>query len=339
MARKTNTTPILKATHQGDHLGPLKIACAVLEDKERVVSIRSMALALGVKGGGAYWKKRKANPDADMLPEFISAKNIQPYVEERLPEIMAGTVEYTALNGAEAVGLKAEVIPLICDIWVKALLDHKLTRNQQKVAEQSRILLGAFATVGINALIDEATGYQKERDEYERLMARYIAKELQSWLKAFGEDYYYQIYRLKGWSWERYTKDKKNHPWAVANITNRIVYEKLPPGILEALDEMSERTATGNRRTRLHQGLTPEEGRTHLLKHLGAVVAMMEQFPDGDWDDALHAIDKRFPSRRIGPQLALSLKYQEADKNVFDAALSRAAQPETPELEAPQMQG
>lgn len=330
MAKKDQEI-VRKATHQGEHLGPLKIASAVLDNKERVVSIRSMALVLGVKGGGAYWKERKANPDKDMLPEFISTKNIQPYVEERLAEIVAGTVPYISLSGVESVGLKAEVIPIICDIWVKALSDGKLTESQRKVAEQSRILLGAFATVGITALIDEATGYQKEKDEYQKLMARYIAKELQPWLKAFGEDYYYQIYRLKGWLWERYTKDKKNHPWAVANITNRIVYEKLPPGVLEALDDKSPRNSSGNRIARLHQGLTPEEGRTHLLKHLGAVVAMMEQFPDGSWEDAVHGIDKRFPSKRIGPQLALELKYNEGDKAIFDEVLSRAAQPETHE--------
>jgi len=52
---------------------------------------------------------------------------------------------------------------------VKALSDGKLTENQRKVAEQSRILLGAFAEIGITALIDEATGYQKDlmsRDSY-----------------------------------------------------------------------------------------------------------------------------------------------------------------------------
>ena len=57
------------------------------------------------------------------------------------------------------------------------------------MAEQSRILLSAFAEVGITALIDEATGFQKEKDEYQKILAKYIANELQPWLKTFGEDY------------------------------------------------------------------------------------------------------------------------------------------------------
>lgn len=315
-----------KATHQGElKIGMIALPVAVLDNKDRVVSIRGMARALGVKGGGAYWKERKANPDKEMLPEFISAKNIEPYAKERIQEILAGTIPYTALNGSDAVGLRAEIIPKICDIWVKALSDSKLTESQRKVAEQSRILLSAFAEVGITALVDEATGYQKDKDEYQKILARYIAEELQPWLKAFGEDYYYEIYRLKGWDWNRYAVDRRNHPWAVANITNRIVYEKLPPGVIEALDELTQRNASGNRKDRLHQHLTPEEGRTHLLKHLGAIVAMFEQYPDGAWDDAMHAIDKRFPSKRIGPNLTLELRYQDADKRIFNETLSRAA--------------
>ena len=322
----TKKEDVRKATHQGElKIGSIGLPVAVLDNKERVVSIRGMALALGVKGGGAYWKERKANPDKEMLPEFISARNIEPYVKERLSDILAGTIPYTALNGSDAVGLRADIIPKICDIWVKALSDDKLTENQRKVAEQSRILLGAFAEVGITALVDEATGYQKDKDEYQKILARYIATELQPWLKAFGEDYYYQIYRLKGWDWNRYAVDRKNHPWAVANITNRIVYEKLPPGVIEALDELTHRNASGNRTERLHQHLTSEEGRTHLLKHLGAIVSIMEQYPDGGWDEALHAIDTRFPSKRIGPNLTLELRYQDADRAVFDETLTRAA--------------
>lgn len=303
-------------------IGSASLPVAVLENRERVVSIRGMAIALGVKGGGAYWKARRENPDQEMLPEFISAKNIEPYVKERLAEILQGTVPYISTNGSEAVGIRAEIIPKICDIWVRALLDGKLTETQRKVAEQSRILLGAFAEVGITALIDEATGFQKEKDEYQKILAKYIANELQPWLKTFGEDYYYQIYRLKGWDWNKYAVDRKNHPWAVANITNRIVYEKLPEGVLGALDELTPKTSGGNRTARLHQGLTPEDGRTHLLKHLGAVENLMEQFNDGEWEQALQAIDARFPSKRIGAQL--SMPFPVADKRVFDSKLSRA---------------
>jgi len=323
MAKKQDE--IIKATHQGEMIiGASVLPVAVLANRERVVSIRGMATALGVKGGGSYWKEKRTNPDKEMLPEFISAKNIEPYVQEKMAEIMNGTVPYISTNGFEAVGIRAEIIPKICDIWIKALSDGNLTEKQRKVAEQSRILLGAFAEVGITALIDEATGFQKEKDEYQKILAKYIANELQPWLKTFGEDYYYQLYRLKGWDWNKYAVDRKNHPWAVANITNRIIYEKLPEGVLGALDDLTSKNKSGNRVARLHQGLTAEDGRTHLLKHLGAVENLMEQFGDGEWELALQAIDARFPSKRLGAQLSMDLNFHEGDKRVFDSTLSRA---------------
>jgi len=326
MAKKLKGAVERYATHQGEIVvGSLKIPCAVLDNRERVVSIRGIATALETKGGGAYWKQKKENPDQEMLPEFISAKNIEKYAKDSLPELLSGTVTYKATSGQESEGIRADIIPKICDIWVRALSDGVLTEKQKKTAKQAHILLSAFATVGISALIDEATGFQKEKDEYQKILLRYIATELQPWLKKFGDDYYLQIYRLKGWDWNRFFVDRKNHPWAVANITNRIVYEKLPDGVLDALTDLEPKNTSGNRTNRLHQHLSPDEGQVHLLKHLGAIVNIMERYEDRQWDEALHEIDRRFPSKRIGTQNTLA--FQTADKNAFENLIGRASKP------------
>lgn len=321
--------PKFRATHQGElPIGKMTLSVAVLDNRERVVSVRAVATALGVKGGGAYWKEKKENPDSDMLPEFISAKNIQPYALEQKTELLAGTIPYISQSGQEAVGIKAELLPRICNIWVKALSDGVLTDKQRKVAEQSRILLGAFAEVGITALVDEATGFQKEQKEYQKILERYIAKELQPWIKVFGEDYYFQIYRLKGWDWNRFWVDRKNHPWSVANITNRIIYEKLPDGVIDALKELAPANRKGNRPHRLHQHLSPNEGQVALLKHLGAVVNIMERYGNGEWETALHEIDRRFASKRIGNQPTLDFNFTLGDKNIFNAIVDKASKPD-----------
>ena len=122
-----------------------------------------------------------------------------------------------------------------------------------------------------------------------------------------------------------FSVDKKNHPWAVANITNRIVYEKLPDGVLDKLKELSPVNEKGNRPNRLHQHLTPNEGQVHLLKHLGAIVNIMEGFEDGHWLETLHQIDSRFPSHRIGPQRTLPLDFHYGDKIIFNRTLERAS--------------
>jgi len=327
---KKNAPKLPKALRQGElkFLGNIPVAVLNTPARDRVVSVRGMANALGVKGGGAYWQARKEKPNAEMLPEFVSASYLEPYISNNVQELLTNTIPYITTSGTQAVGVRAEVIPKICDVWIKAKNNDALkTHKRLKIAENAYILLSAFAEVGITALIDEATGYTKDRQEYEAIVARYVAKEIQPWVKTFGEDYYYQIYRLKTWNWERFTVDKKNHPWSVAGITNRVIYEKLPDGVLEALKEEEPLNAKGQRRHRLHQHLTPDEGKVHLLKHLGAVGMIMEKYDDGEWEKALHEIDTRFPSKRIGSQLALGLDFHAGNKRIFDSAIEQASKP------------
>lgn len=329
----TKTAKIPKALKQGElkFLGNIPVAVLDTPNRDRVVSIRGMANALGVKGGGAYWA-RKSSDTSDMLPEFVSASYLEPYITDNIQDLLTNTITYTSTSGTTAVGIRAEIIPKICDVWIRAKNGGALhTEKRQAVAEKAYVMLSAFAEVGITALIDEATGYAKDRLEYEAIIAKYVAPELQAWVKTFGEDFYYQIYRLKGWDWKRFVVDRKNHPWAVANITNRIIYEKLPEGVVEALKEQEPMNAKGQRQHRLHQHLTPDDGKVHLLKHLGAVQMIMEKYDDGQWTEALHEIDTRFKSERLGTQLGLGLDKLSGDKRIFDNALSRAAMAEQKE--------
>ena len=306
----------LKATHQGEvRIGNISIPCAVLGNRERVISVRGFSLALGVKGGGAYWKLKRESDNPELLPEFVSAKYLEPYITDELRETIKNTITYTSLKGQEAAGIKATVIPRICDVWLRALSGGGLDTKQQKVAKTAHVLLSAFADVGITALVDEATGFQKEKDEYSRILEKYIAKELQQWIKTFGEDYYFQIYRLKGLDWDRFATDKKNHPWMVANITNRIVYEKLPVGVLEELKSLNPADKKGVRKHRHFQHLTPNAGYVHLLKHLGAIVNIMERYKNGEWEKALQEIDVRFRSHQDPYQLTLDFK--RVKRNIF----------------------
>jgi hypothetical protein len=45
-----------------------------------------------------------------------------------------------------------------------------------------------FRILGITALVDEATGYQydRERDELQKILSKYISNELLAWQKTFS---------------------------------------------------------------------------------------------------------------------------------------------------------
>ena len=67
------------------------------------------------------------------------------------------------------------------------------------------MLMRGLAHIGIIALVDEATGYQEVRDReaLQALLDRYLRKELAAWAKKFPDDFYKEIFRLRGSSMDR----------------------------------------------------------------------------------------------------------------------------------------
>ncbi len=133
----------------------------------------------------------------------------------------------------------------------------------------------SFAKVGIIALIDEATGYQevRERDELSNLLSKYLSEERLAWAKTFPDEFYKQIYRLKDWDYP--TGSTKRTPY-IGRITNQIVYEKLPPGVIEGLQEKNEVMPETKRRKWKHfQFLSEDLGQPDLRNHLLQVITLM----------------------------------------------------------------
>ncbi len=73
---------ILRAIYPGTlTIGEISIPCAVLEDGTRILRERSVAKALGKKGSGAHWQRKRSTEKSALLPEYVSAKNLDPYIE------------------------------------------------------------------------------------------------------------------------------------------------------------------------------------------------------------------------------------------------------------------
>lgn len=147
-------------------LGGYKISAAVLDNGQRVLVERSMARALGKKGAGAYWRKKRASIQSQkgaLLPEYISAKYLEKYVKDELKKKLQKPIRYVNPRGILTTGVDATVLPEICDVWIAAQRDGALDAEQSKIADRAYVLMKGFATVGIIALIDEVTGYQEIR--------------------------------------------------------------------------------------------------------------------------------------------------------------------------------
>jgi len=87
-----------------------------------------------------------------LLPEFVSAKFLEDYIDDEVRELLTNTLNYTAINGQPAEGIRAIIIPKICDVWIRAPVGGKLTDSQKKVALNAQKLQSALAGVGITAL-------------------------------------------------------------------------------------------------------------------------------------------------------------------------------------------
>jgi len=286
---KQGKEPPPRATHEGVlHIGDTEISCYVLEDGSRLVSTRGM-----MKGLGRSWRGRKYS--GTELPVFIEAKNLKPFIDGDLLEVPI-TTSFLTPTGMLAEGIKAELVPTICNTYLRARDAGVLTASQVKVAVAADLLMRGFAHVGIVALIDEATGFQDDRDRraLATILEKFIAKELRRWVKTFPLDYYRELCRLKN---VPFSTDMKM-PQYFGHLTNSVVYSRLAPGVLRELKARNP-SENGRRKHKHFQHLTGDVGHPKLLQHLGSVVTLMKISPD--WPAFEAMLDKIHPVHRDYP--------------------------------------
>jgi P63C domain len=299
-----STTKLPVALHEGSvNIGDKELACAVLNDGTRIISRNAIFRAFGrTKRGRASYEKR-GEPS---MPSFIDAKNLQPFMGE---DLKAGLIriDYKDLNGKDVSGYNALIIPMLCKIYLDARESGKLTKQQIPLARASEILLLGLSNVGIIALVDEATGYQyeRERDELQLILKAYIAEELLKWTKTFPDVYYKEIFRLNGWDFT--VQNIKKRPGVVGKWTNKIIYEQLPKGVLQELKKNTPKSAAGNYTARFFQSLTTDIGNPHLQNQLNSVITLM-QISD-NWKHFIQQFNK-LVDRRKGQ---LELKFDDLE--------------------------
>lgn len=267
--------------------GEIKIAgyilpCAVLEDGRRVVWQREVVgLLTGNKKGG--------------LSRYLSASNLQPFVPEKFKNInFDESAIVFELDGSKAHGFEAEDIVDICKMYMMARKADALLPSQIHLAHQSEIIVLSLAKVGISALIDEATGYQAIRDKQalQRLLDKYLLQEYAAWAKCFPDEFYKEMFRLRGWT---YPTPSGGKPGIVGKYTNDLVYERLAPGLLEELQNRNPKQANGQRKTKHHQWMTDDIGVPALSTHLTVLIALMR--PCDSWEQFMNMVDISLPKK------------------------------------------
>lgn len=292
-----------KAEHTGElKIGDLLIPCAVLPDGTRVLSQRGVGRALGRSFGGRSWPKAGDDGDGG-VPFYLNVGVLKTYISNDLLALLNQPALYRhGKGGGVARGLIATALPQVCNVWLKAREDGKLSDAQLPVAQRAELIMRGLAEVGIVALVDEATGYQdvRDRNALQEILNVFLRKELAAWAKRFPDEFYQQIFRLRGWA--RKSGNPTSRPQIVAHYTKDVVYSRLAPGIVDELERRNP-IEKGHRRGKHHQWLTEDVGHPALAQHLYAVITLMRV--SNTWDQFKELLDFAHPVRKDTIQLPI----------------------------------
>jgi len=293
-------------------LAGFKLPCAVISGPngiQRVLTEHGITQAiLGSRSGASKrLKRRAASEDGALLPLFVAPKRLEPFISQDLIDGPLKPIDY--LDGSRVVrGYDAAVLVAVCNVWLRAREAGALQKQQLAKAHQAEVLTRALAQTGIVALIDEVTGYQRVRPQnaLQAYLEIVIRKELAAWAKRFPDEFYENIYKLKGWKWPGMSKNRFS---VVAHYTNDLVYRRLGPGILEELQVRTPKNNKGYRPDRMHQWLTEDVGHPMLAQHIHAIM-MFQRFAIANgysWKRFLLSVDQVLPRRGSTMELPLGV--------------------------------
>ena len=240
-------------------LGGNELDCYVLSDERRVLSSGSTTKAI-------------ANVDRGSLQDYIGQKALNPFIDK--DKVLQETIRFS-IPGTQwaAIGITTEHFELICRGYVRALYEGaSLTDRQREIAIRCAMLTAGLARTGLDALVDEATGYQYERDEdaLQVKLRAFIADELRAWEKTFPDELWEEFGRLTKWSTPLQARPKW---WG--KLVTELIYDTLDPDVAKYLKE--NKPAPG---VRWHQQLTENFGVRQLVSRCYEVVGMAKTCDD-----------------------------------------------------------
>ena len=304
-ANRGDGTPLPVATHKGMlRVGDVEIRCFVLDDGRRVISGRGMTNAIGMKGRGQG------------IARISGLRVINSFENKALSMAIQNPIEF--MGGSPKVdessdGFEATVLQDLCESLLQAR-DAGLLKTEHEIryGQFADMLIRSFARVGIVALVDEATGFQSERpaDALQKYLEMLVSKELAAWVKKFPDEFYENIYKLKGWTWPGMGKNRYS---VVGKYTRDLVFERIAPGLLPELEKKSPKNEKGQRPAKLHQWLTRDIGDPMLAQHMHTLVMFQRlAIANGDgWKRFVKTVDQVLPKKGTTLELPFSLSPSE----------------------------
>jgi hypothetical protein len=293
----STTTSIAKTLPEAKWPGELAIGdqslpVYVLHDGRRVIS-RTGALNFltAGKGGGNLESYLGIEAVAPFMPDDLADN----YIDFDIPQVVNKSVK----------GMTASAFIDICRAYSRARDTGALaTESQQAMAIRASMLLAAFAKTGIEAAIDEVTGYQYERapDALQTKLKLFLAEEMRPWEKTFPDELWVQFGRLTNWRGPIHSRPKY---WG--KLVNELVYGYMDADVMNWLKDNAPTPKAGKN---YHQWLNGQFGLKKLIEHIWMLIGMASACRD--MPELRQRMAERFGRERL--QLTLYLPPPKAGK-------------------------
>lgn len=255
------TEPGLPATPEAKWPGLLPVAgdevpCYVLDDGRRVIT-RTGALNFltGGKGGGN-------------LESYLKVKALEPFLPPDLEDQFVDITMSQVVN-KKVQAMSASAFIDICRAYSRARDTGALSTDSQiGIAVRASMLLAAFAKTGIEAAIDEATGYQYDRasDALRTRLQLFLQDEMRPWEKTFPDELWIQFGRLTNWQGPIHSRPKY---WG--HLVMELVYGYLDRDVSDWLKSHAPEPRHGRN---YHQWLSGQYGLRKLTEHIWMLIGL-----------------------------------------------------------------
>lgn len=291
-------------------LGEIEIPCYVLSNGVRVFSGRGLQRAIGYESESGQWMKSFCKLDG------ISAALCAG--DNSIFDQLLHPIKFKRNNagGSQSItnGYEVTLLIDICSAIIEA--NRAGVFNNPTIVHHADVIIRSAAKVGIIALVDEATGYQhdREKDELQKILKAYISEELLPWQKRFPDAYYKELFRLNGWDYT--IKDIRKRPSVIGTWTKELIYKRLPNGVLDELKKKTPKSAKGNNTARLHQSLTEDIGHPALSSQITKVLTL---FQLSDNMEQMWHLFNRLKERQNG-QMEFSFEFDDKGHTIVPLA-------------------
>lgn len=288
-------------------LGEFELPCYVLNNEMRVLSQREVVKFIS---GGR---------ESGNLNRYLDARAIQAFLPEKFKandeDGERNKLIFKAGTGNPAHGIQASDLVDICNAYLKARQVGDLHPQQAKLAEQAEMFISACAKTGIDAIVDEVTGFQyfRKANELQEKFKAYLQDEYREWALTFPRQFFLQLYKLEGLTPPAQTVP---YPKRFGKYVMNFVYDTLDPDIADHLRANNPNPGGLKHHHQLFNDFGYKNLQDHVISVLGIMKASinLEKFKEN--------IAIAFPNTRT--QRAIRLKKQQA------LNLSNKIQKETP---------